>query len=178
MKKMADVESWESVSRKVYWDRDVALEKWREKVALGHPSYLPDAVSGMEVAEFVHFYGVQQFIRDWPVLRARLPEMLARKAGGYDMVWSQLVGGGWNLKPFPDFNTLPERRRQFLIAVAQTPGKSIYELAKALGLQYRRAHEHAVNLIREGKMRGAEVVENGRRKTRLYPSYKMSPELR
>jgi hypothetical protein len=49
MKPLAEVESWDVVSRKAYWDRDVALEKWREKVAEGHRSYLPDAVSAMDV---------------------------------------------------------------------------------------------------------------------------------
>lgn len=165
------VESWEVVSKKVYWDRDIPLEKWRDKVSTGHPSYLPDAVTRMEVSEFTHFYGFRKFIRDWPFLRAKLPESAVRKVGVYDIAWSWLAGGGWNLRPFPDFYAMPERRRQFLVAVAKIPGRSIYEVAKSLGMQYRRAHEHAVNLIRAGKIRGKNVVEDGRRKTKLYPAY-------
>jgi predicted transcriptional regulator len=69
---------------------------------------------------------------------------------------------------------MPERRRELFVAVAREPGKSIYEVAKSLGMQYRRAHDHAVNLIREGKIRGADVVEGGHRKTKLYPSYNAS----
>jgi len=67
-----------------------------------------------------------------------------------------------------DFQDMPKRRRQFLLCVARSPGKSIYELAKDLGLQYRRAHEHAQRLISEGKLRDAEVVEGGQRKRKLY----------
>jgi hypothetical protein len=172
MKPMVKGASWEAVSRKAYWDRDVPLEKWRERISTGHRSYLPDAVSAMAVAEFIHFYGVNRFVRDWPVLRAHLPDKVAEKAGVYDLAWSRLAGGGWNLKPSQDFNAMPARRRQFLVTVARTPGKSIYEVAKSLGMQYRRAHEHAVNLIREGKIRGSDVVEGGHRKIKLYPSYK------
>ena len=165
------IESWESVSKKVYWDRDISLEKWQDKVSVGHRSYLPDAVTGMTVDEFAHFYGIRKFIQDWPLLRAKLPESSARKVGVYDIAWSRLSGGGWNLHPTPDFNTMPERRRQFMVAVAQTPGRSIYEIAKSLGMQYRRAHDHATNLILNGNIRSKEVVEGGHRKTKLYPAY-------
>jgi len=172
MKPINTVESWKSVSKKVYWDRDVSLEKWIEKVSVGHRSYLPDAISAMDVSEFLYFYGVKKFTRDWPELRCHLPENVARKSGVYDLAWSKLVGGGWNLKPYSDFNHMPKRKQQFLIAVAKTPGLSIYEVAKSLDMQYRRAFEHAVNLRREGKMRASEVVESGRKKTKLYPLYK------
>jgi len=171
MKSPMAVAPWEVVSKKAYWDRDIPLEKWKSRVSDGHRSYLPDAVSGMDVSEFAHFYGVRKFVHDWPLLRAKLPEKSAKKAGVYDMAWSRLAGGGWNLRPSPDFNDMPERRRQFMIAVAKMPGRSIYEIAKSLGMQYRRAHEHAVNLIRCGRIRGKEVEENGRRKTKLYPAY-------
>lgn len=175
MKPPREIESWEAVSKKAYWDRDIPLEKWRDRVSTGHRSYLPDAVTRMEVSEFAHFYGVRKFVRDWPLLRAQLPEQAASKAGIYDIAWSRLAGGGWNLRPSPDFNTLPERRRQFMVAVAKTPGRSIYELAKALGMQYRRAHDHAVNLIQAGKVCSKEVVEGGRRKMKLYPAYRERP---
>jgi hypothetical protein len=172
MKPMQKTATWEAVSKKAYWDRDVSLEKWRDRVSAGHPSYLPDAVAGMNVSEFVHFYGAKKFVSDWPLLRAHLPGEIARKAGVYDLAWSRLAGGGWNLRPSPDLNAMPERRRQFMVAVAKTPGSNIYELAKLLGMQYRRAHEHAVNLMQAGKVRGKQVVEGGRSKTRLYPAYR------
>ena len=173
MKGLSNIESWESVSKKTYWDRDVPLEKWREKVSTGHRSYLPDAVSTMSAKEFVHFYGMERFVRDWPKLRAALPSASRRKTGVYDLAWSRLAGGCWNLRPVADFYSMPERRRQFYVQVSRSPGKSIYEVAKSLGMQYRRAHEHAVNLIREEKIRGADVVEGGHRKTKLFPSYKV-----
>jgi predicted ArsR family transcriptional regulator len=82
-----------------------------------------------------------------------------------------LAGGGWNLRPVPDFHNMPRRRKQFMAQVARSPGKSIYELAKALGMQYRRAHEHAQTLTKEGKLRARESVENGHRKRKLFPAY-------
>jgi hypothetical protein len=171
MKPLTELQSWETVSKKAYWDRDVSLKKWREMVAVGHPSYLPDAVSGMDVPEFVHYYGAQRFIADWPLLRTRLPDKVARNACLHDVAWSRLVGGGWNLRPSVDFTAMPQRRRQFLVAVCKSPGRNIYEVANSLGMQYRRAHEHAVSLMQDGKIRGRQVVDGGRRKTKLYPAY-------
>ena len=49
------LESWEVVSQKAYWDRDVNLDNWRQRIALGHRSYLPDAVIAMHAKEFLHF---------------------------------------------------------------------------------------------------------------------------
>lgn len=176
MRQHMEVGSWEAVSKKAYWDRDIPLEKWQDRISIGHRSYLPDAVTGMDVSEFAHFYGVRKFIRDWPLLRAKLPEKAARKAGVYDMAWSRLVGGGWNLRPSTDFSAMPARRREFMIAVAKEPGRSIYEIAKTLGMQYRRAHDHAAVLIQGGLVRGKEVAECGRRKIKLYPAYRERQE--
>ena len=171
MKPLTNIEPWESVSKRAYWDRDVALDKWQSMVSAGHRSYLPGAVDVMDVSEFVHFYGKQKFTADWPRFRAQPPDNIARKAYVYDIVWSQLAGGGWNLRPFSDFADMPERRRQLLVAVAHTPGRSIYQVAKSLNMQYRRAHDHAVHLMQVGKIRGKQTVTAGRRMTKLYPGY-------
>lgn len=171
MKPMVEIESWDAVSKKVYWDRSVALEKWRERVAEGHRSYLPDAVSTMNVREFIHFYGAGRFVSDWPSLRGLLPEAVAKHAGIYDLAWSRMAGGGWNLRPTEDFFSMPAKRRLFLLSVAKHPGKSIYEIAKSLGMQYRRAHEHAENLVKAGRIRSDDVIEGGHRKRKLYPAY-------
>lgn len=169
------VDSWETLSKKVYWDRDVPLERWRERISVGHRSYLPAALSTMTPAEFVRFYGLSQFKRDWPALRAKLPKKTVKYAPVFDLAWSQAVGGGWNLRPTEDYFSMPERRRDFLTQVARVPGMSIYEVAKSLGLQYRRAHDHAANLLRDGKIRAVETIERGHRKMKLFPTY-ASPE--
>lgn len=178
MKTLNELEAWEVVSKKVYWDRDIPLERWKDKISAGHGSYLPDAISGMDVLEFVNFYGSRSFIADWPRLRSLLPAKAARKSHVFDLAWSRLVGGGWNLRPSLDFMAMPERRRQFMLAVCRTPGMNIYEVANSLGIQYRRAHEHAVNLFETGKIRGKQVFEGGRRKTKLYPAYGNSKQLK
>ena len=163
-------DSWESISKRVFWDRDVPLQRWRDMVAHGHRSYLPGSIATMSPAEFVRFYGLAEFRRDWPTIRANLPAETMRYAGVFDLAWSVAVGGGWNLKPTPDFLAMPEKRRAFLTEVARYPGKSTYEIAKRLGLQYRRAHDHASWLIKAGDIRGVEATENGRSKIRLYPT--------
>ncbi|MBK9440700.1 MAG: hypothetical protein IPN53_05030 [Comamonadaceae bacterium] len=134
-----------------------------------HPSYLPDAVAAMDVSEFIHFYGAKRFVADWPTLRESLSASVTQSAGTYDMAWSRLVGGGWNLKPTLDFHGMPKRRKQFLLRAANSPCNSIYALAKDLGMQCRRAHEHAQCLIDKGKLREKEVIEGGHRQRMLYP---------
>jgi hypothetical protein len=163
-------ESWAALSRKIYWDRTVALEAWRQGIAQAKPSYLEDAVLRMKAREFVRFYGAPAFEKDWPRLRAALsPRARRARAPLYTLLWSQLRGGGFNLFPFPDIDELPRRRREFLLAVAREPGSSVYAIAKSLHMQYRRAHDHAAALIREGRIKGRPVVEQSRRKLRLYP---------
>lgn len=163
-------ENWESVSKKIFWDRDVPLERWREKLAQGHRSYLPASIATMTPEEFVRFYGLADFKRDWPTLRALLPVETMQHTGVFDLAWSVAVGGGWNLKPTPDFLAMPAKRRAFLTQVARYPGLSTYEIAKQLGLQYRRAHDHASWLTKAGNIRGVAVTENGRSKVRLFPT--------
>jgi hypothetical protein len=119
--------------------------------------------------EFVRFYGVEKFRSDWPALRAALTPEAEKRAAVYDLAWSRIVGGGWNLKPKGDFFDIPERRRAFLIEVSRRPGESLYEVAQALGMQYRRAHDHYVRLVNDGKIMVKEAMEGGRWKKKLFP---------
>lgn len=166
------VDRWAVVARKVYWERDVPLARWRERISLGHRSYLPAAIATMTPVEFVRFYGEANFKRDWPALRAKLPQETVKYAAVFDLAWSRAVGGGWNLRPTEDFFSMPGRRQDFITQVAYAPGMSIYEVAKSLGLQYRRAHDHATSLLREGKIRAVDTIEHGHRKLKLFPSGK------
>ena len=165
-------QDWDALSRKVYWDRSVSLQAWRKGIAKAGPSYLPQALSRMTAAEFVHFYGADEFKNDWPRLRASLSPTAMVFAGTFDLAWSRAVGGGWNLKPTPDVLALPDKRRAFLTQVACTPGKSIYQIAKDLGLQYRRAHQHATELVKAGKIKSTDTLHNGRKQRRLFPTCK------
>lgn len=170
MSEAGRIDTWAALSKKVFWDRDVALERWRERVAAGHRSYLPDSIAIMSPVEFVQSYGLDNFKRDWPALRAALPTETLKFASVFDVAWSHAVGGGWNLVPASDYYAMATKRRAFLTEVARAPGKSIYEVAKNLGMQYRRAHDHASSLIEAGKIRSVDAVEGGLKKRRLYPT--------
>ena len=165
-------EPWALVSKKIYWDRDVTLATWRDKVTEGHRSYLPAAIAVLTPVEFVRFYGLANFKTHWPTLRAKLPDASQAHAGVYDLAWSRAMGGGWNLKPSAQFLSLPTKRRAFMTQVACTPGKSIYEIAQLRTMQYRRAHDHATYLVEAGQIKCVEVLENGRRKKQLFPTCK------
>jgi hypothetical protein len=128
-------------------------------------------VQRMRVREFVYFYGKAAFVRDWPRLKAALPEDMARSSGMYDMAWSQLAGGSFNLRPVPQFDELASKQREFLVEAMRAPGSSIYQIAKRLGMQYRRAHDHAQALIAQGIVRDKPVTDGKRKQRLLYPSY-------
>ena len=172
-KKSAQLEAqaWESISKKVYWDRAVSLDVWREQMPQAHRSYLPQAVQRMRVREFIYFYGKEAFVRDWPRLKAALPEEVARGSGMYDITWSQLAGGSFNLRPVPQFYELASRQREFLVEAMRAPGSSIYQIAKRLSMQYRRAHDHAQALIALGIVRDKSLNDGKRKQRLLYPSY-------
>jgi hypothetical protein len=171
MKSLKEVESWSVVSKKAYWDREVSLEKWKTRVAQAHRSYFPDAIAKFHAIEFIYFYGKSDYVTDWPKLRAQLPSSHQKYLGMYDLHWSQLAGGGWNLRPSLSYLDLSKRRKEFLLAISKTPGKSIYEIAKELHMQYRRAHDHAKDLMEKRLIRGQSVIETGHRKTKLFPAY-------
>ncbi|MDP2759914.1 MAG: hypothetical protein Q8O64_05840 [Sideroxyarcus sp.] len=166
---MTHIFDWDELSKKVYWDRDVPLDRWKSRVAEGHRSYFPDAIKSMTPAEFAHFYGVEKFKADWPRLRGLLPCELLRHAALFDVAWSKTISGSWNLCPVTDFFEMPEKRRAFYIQVSRMPGKSIYAICKSLGLQYRRGHDHARALRAQGIIRFVDAISNGRHALRLYP---------
>lgn len=156
--------TWEMTSKKAYWDRSINLDTWRSKVISGHPSYLPDAVKRMSAKEFIYFLGQEQFILNWPTMLASLPTAYVSNSWICTLNWSVLVSGSWNLLPKENFWLLSKKRREFFIQTAKQHGATIYCIAKSLNMQYRRAHEHAMDLIASSDIRGEHVFENGRKK--------------
>ena len=75
----------------------------------------------MTPVEFVRFYGVPKFKRDWPAIRAKLPNDAIKYASVFDLARSRAVGGGWNLRPTKDYISMPDERRAFLTQVAYAP---------------------------------------------------------
>ncbi|WP_430228425.1 winged helix-turn-helix domain-containing protein [Paraburkholderia tropica] len=145
--------SWDRIKRRVYWDRDVSLEKWQEFTAAAHPSFLPAAVYRMHVLDFIHYYGAKQFVQDWPRLREKLPLKEQKRAGWYDAVWSHLVSHSKNLFPVSDFWDMPRIRRDVMIAAAKEPGMNIDELADKLDVNATKLEAHVKELMDQGKLR-------------------------
>lgn len=170
MKHRDEVLPWEDLSKNAYWDRDVPLAAWRQRVREAHRSYLPGAIKAFDPVEFIHYYGVGAFKTDWPKLRQSLDaDITKRHAAIFDLAWSRLVSGTWNVAPDERVTSMPKRRRDFLFAVARKPGSSIYAIASMLGMQYRRAHEHAKDLSQAGLLRIKPSVRTGRLSNLLFP---------
>jgi len=170
MKHRNEILPWEALNKKAYWDRDVSLAIWRQRVQEGHRSYLPGAVAAFDPVEFIHYYGVDAFKADWPRLRRSVDAGAAQRLPLFDLAWSRLVSGTWNVPPDERIATLPARKRDFLFAVARKPGASIYAIANALGMQYKRAHEHARDLCEAGLLRMQPSVDTGRMRNLLFPT--------
>ena len=170
MKQRHEVLPWDALSKKAYWDRDVPLVIWKKGIAEAHRSYLPGAVKAFDPVEFIHYFGVNAFKADWPRLRKSLEANIARRhAAVFDLAWSRLISGTWNLAPDERIASMPKRRREFLFAISRRPGSSIYVIAGVLGMQYRRAHEHAQNLSQAGLVLMKPTVQSGRLSNRLFP---------
>jgi hypothetical protein len=167
---------WAEVSRRVYWDRAVELVDWQVKVAQAHRSYLPQALQALSAKDFAALYGQQAFCADWPRLKAQAQKMqpdLARFFPLYDLLWSLLMQAGVNMRPHLWWYELPKREKEFLRSVSRQPGQSIYKTAKDLGLQYRRAHDYAQDLIARGLVFVRSEISNNRAQSRLYPKASM-----
>lgn len=117
------------------------------------------------------FYGPDGFVMDWPSIRSKLPPESMKHTPTLDCFWSQLRGGGLHLHPSIDFYSMPEKRREFLIEISRRPGISIYEAAKNLSMQYRRAHDIAMRLVSEGRVKAVSAVRNGRRVAALFSRF-------
>jgi hypothetical protein len=170
MKQLHEVLPWEALSKKAYWDRNVPLASWKKGIAQAHRSYLPGAIKALDPVEFIHYYGPSAFKADWPRLRRSLgADMTRRHAAVYDLAWSRLTSGTWNLAPDERITSMPKRRREFLFAVSRMPGSSIYALAACLGMQYRRAHDHARDLSQAGLVLIKPTVQGGRLSNLLFP---------
>lgn len=170
MKHRDEILSWEVLSKKAYWDRDVPLATWQERTREAHRSFLPGAIKAFDPVEFIHYYGANAFKVDWPKLRQGLEaDVVKRHAPVFDLAWSRLISGSWNLAPDERIALMPARRREFLFAVARKPGMSIYAIAGMLGMQYRRAHEYANALSEAGLLLMKPSVQSGRLSNLLFP---------
>jgi len=145
---------------------DGGLSSWLFQV----PSYLPGAVGAFDPVEFIHYCGVDAFKADWPRLRHSVEAGAVHCLPLFDLAWSRLVSGTWNAPPDERIASLPARKRDFLVAVARKPGASIYAISSVLGMQYKRAHEHARDLCEAGLLRMQPSVETGRMRHLLFPT--------
>jgi hypothetical protein len=174
--KLEQAKLWAEISKRAYWNRAVELADWQSKTSQEHRSYLPQALQFFSAKEFVQLYGEEAFCADWPRLKAQaesLQPSLAQFFPLYDVRWSQLMEAGVNLRPHLWWFELSKREKEFLRCVSSKPGQSIYKTAKDLGMQYRRAHDYAQDLMQRGIVFARQETVSSRRQNRLYPKARM-----
>ena len=119
---------WEVVARAVFWNRDVALSTWRERILAGHKSYLPDSVARMSTKNFIRFLGRGRFLQCWPQIRT-FPTPGASGLSGLDEAWSFMKTGTFNMPPEAALVSWPGRCKDVYDAIVHHQGASIYGVA-------------------------------------------------
>ena len=162
-----DDAAWEVVARAVFWNRDVALSTWRERILAGHKSYLPDSVARMSTKNFIRFLGRGKFLQCWPQIRTFLTPG-ASGLSRLDEAWSFMTTGTFNMPPEAALVSWPGRCKDVYDAIVHHQGASIYGVAVAAGVPYRRAHNHVQNMERQGLVRSFIDRTGPRPRRRLY----------
>ena len=158
---------WSAVARMIFWNRDVALEAWRDGIRASNRSYLPDSVRWMRPQHFVRFLGRDVFAAEWPRIRRALEGRHPGKAM-LDMHWSRITTGTFDADPDSALITLPGRCKEAYDYLVQHQGASIYELARGARIPYRRAHDHVTRLTEVGLLSSLYTEDGPRKKRRLY----------
>lgn len=162
---------WETVAQEAFWDRHVQEADWREGFLAGAAAYVPQTLKTIEPWVAIGLMGKDAFVQHWPDIRAgallRWPT-LARRICKWDVYWSLAATGTPDVRPLADWPKLARRTREFLLHIATHQGSNIYAAGKALGMTYRRAHDHAMKLVGLGFLVRRDTHDDGRRKTLLY----------
>jgi hypothetical protein len=161
---------WIDVNHRVYWDRTIDLNKWKAGMARGSPSYLPAAIMYMHITDFIHYYGKDAFMYDWPRIRNTLGPGDKNICGRLDANWSIFVSNSYNLQPIADFYEISEDQRMILILVAQHPGITIIRLSQKIGIPKNYTKREVNKLLKENKL----SMRQDNEEIKLFPAYERS----
>jgi hypothetical protein len=158
---------WEYISRMVFWNRNVTLEKWQEGCLNGSKAFLPESVHRMSSQNFTRFLGRENFVAHWPQIRLMLPADHPGVAR-LDARWSWLKTGTFNMPPEAALAPFPGRSREVYDTIVHNQGASIYDVAKKSGVPYRRVHAHVTKMTEDGLVRTRTDATGPRVTRRLY----------
>ena len=163
-----------TTTRRAFWsgnlkDKDVcAILAHPEK----HIRMAKALLAAMPVSAILQGMGEKGFIAKWPKIRTLIFEAKeredTRRLRLLDATWSVLVVGDSQYPVTDKTARLSKCRKGLLKVIAESPGISIYQLARQAQRQYSRVHKDVALLVEEGIL---EVVQNkneGRQTSNVY----------
>lgn len=138
-------------TRGAFWSGIVSADKWR--AMLGNPGkhgkMIKAFFDAMPPDTALETMGEQRFIKQWPKIR-NLFSQAERKDQArqrlFDATWSVLVTGDSQYPINVKITSLSKGRQAIIKATVETPGISIYQLAKGVHRDYSRVYKEVMLL--------------------------------
>jgi len=145
-----------SSARGAFWSGIVSASKWHSM--LGNPGKHGKMIKAFFDARppdtALKTMGEKRFIKQWPKIR-NLFSQAERKDQArqrlFDATWSVLVTGDSQYPVNAKITSLSKGRQAIIKATIETPGISIYQLAKGVHRDYSRVYKE-VMLLQEKKI--------------------------
>lgn len=153
----------EMTTRCAFWSGNL---KYRDVCSIfAHPekhiNMAKVLLTAMPVSAILQGMGEKGFVAKWPNIRTLIFD--AKERGDalrlrlLDAAWSVLVVGDSQYPVTDKTARLSKCRKDLLKVIAESPGISVYQLAKQTQRQYSRVHKDVALLVKEGIL---EVVKN------------------
>jgi len=123
-------------------------------------------LAAMPVSAILQGMGEKGFIAKWPNIRTLIFDANEREDSRrlclLDAAWSVLVVGDSQYPVTDKTARLSKCRKDLLKVIAESPGVSIYQLAKQTQRQYSRVHKDVALLVKEGILEAVKNRSEGR----------------
>lgn len=145
-----------AATRGAFWSGMVSESKWRSMLANPgrHARMIKAFFDAMPADIALKTMGENRFIKQWPKIR-NLFSQAERKDQArqrlFDATWSVLVTGDTQYPVNAKITSLSKGRQAIIKATVETPGISIYQLAKGVHRDYSRVYKE-VMLLKEKKI--------------------------
>lgn len=146
------IQPWSVFWVSINWSApEISQERWRlhiQNASLHHYHHLENVIEFADKAEFLFFFGVENFLLYWPEIRGFSPQRLFLNRRKYDAMWSfALSPYPLQIPPLPTFNTLSKLERKLLIYVCNHPRITVSKIISESKLNQEIVEEMLSKLI-------------------------------
>jgi len=157
------IETWERAKRMAFWDQGkLDYAKWLTGFKSGKSNIIQQSINYMRVADLIALIGIQQFIKQWPLLR-NTNDLNENKKNIFDGAWGWYVAGDTSFPVNASATRFHPKKLGTLRVLAKASGHdSIYQIAKITGRDYRRVHDDIMDFVKDGIAILSTEIRNGR----------------